>query len=286
MNETYLDGYVRTISCALAQAAAQLDKPHIPLPYTTQNELLDIHKGEVVADSDNWAVRYAMIGIGGHDFTYGADSIPLLETIPHTPRHTGMYKPMPFVLRKPNDDLTAAERAKYRLRRLEEHNGETYVAYYAMALNIVDVVPRAELRKTVNGETVSTPFTPSLADLRPTRPQLTESMKLTTTGDYLAATTKVNFSLSPAEIEEFQKVCQIIYGSINYAIISELALCQGVERALPGDFNGQVIQYQESIGMQVAYFISSSFQTVTTNRKIDITFDIGTVEPLLEITVN
>lgn len=284
MAENYIDGYVRTISAALAASAAQANKPHIPLPFSTLNELFDIHTDETVADSDRYVTSYVCIGIGGHDFTYGSQNLPLNKTIPHLPRHTGLYYPMPFVLREVNDDLSSVERAKYRLRRLETINGKVYVAYYARKLDLSDTVVKAELRKVVDGEVVAAPFTPALADLKPSKPTITENSVLTTTGDYVAATLKVVFSMTPAEIEEFHNVCMIKFGNIGYATISEVALVQGVDRAVSGDFNGQMMQYTDVIGAQVAYFISSSFQTVTTNREINITMDLGNVEPLLEIT--
>lgn len=47
--------------------------------------------------------------------------------------------PFPFIIRKEANDLDADERAQYRLRRTEYHNGEPYIAYYAKVLDASNV---------------------------------------------------------------------------------------------------------------------------------------------------
>lgn len=276
-----MERIVRTVYGAYLQTCQLLDLPVIIKPNSTLNEKFNIHTNIAIADSDRPAMLYVGIGNGGHRMVVGSNGIGKPEIIQHTPRHAALYNQLPFVLRLPSEDLIPTERAKYRLRRLETHDGTTYVAYYLKKLDMTNTVPQLELRTVTNGVTNSTVFSPTIADLNPTPPAINPGGVLTTTGDYIAATGKVPFTMDANEVAEFLNVANIIYGDEGYAMISEIALCSGVDRTVVGDFNGSSSGYIDSIGVQIMNFIGQFVHVPSNNSGIDIEFDVGSVEPLL-----
>ena len=107
---------------------------------------------------------------------------------------------------------------------------------------------------------------------------------LTTTGDYIAATAKVPFILLENDIDELLNVANVIYGDPNYAIISELGLCSGVDRIVTGDFNGVSTSYTDAIGVQIVDFMSVFYPVAFSNKQVNLTLDVGDVSPLLNIS--
>lgn len=276
-----MESSVRTIWSAHLQSASLLRLPLILKPNSTLNEKFSIHQTIAIAEDELPAVKYITIGNGGHRMIVGADNIPKPEAILHTPRHAGLYNHLPFILRLPQDDLTPAERLQYRLRRSEVHDGTAYIAYYLKVLDLSNSLPILELRNVTDGVVTSTSFTPTAADLNPVPPAINPGGVITTSGDYIAATSKVPFTMTTEDIAEFLNVCNIIYGDPNYAMITEIGLCSGVDRTVTGDFNGVSLGYTDSIGVQIASFISAFYALNFTNDQIDVMIDIGSLEPLL-----
>jgi hypothetical protein len=275
--------FVRSVAGAALQTAQLLGKPVVIKANTTLNQKFDIQATTAIAEDDVVSMKYATIGNGGVRVVTGTNGVAKLKAVQHSPRDAGLYNHLPFVLRLPNDDLDPAQRSKYRLRKYETHGGRTYAAYYLKVLDLTSTVPQLELRSVANGVTTSTPYTPTLADLSPTPPAVDDTV-LVATGNYIAATAKVPFTLSTWEIEEFLNVCNIIYDDEDYAMISEIGICSGVDRAVTGDFNGTSSGYTEAIGVQICTFINTSIPVKFINTSYTMTLDTGSLEPLLELT--
>jgi len=273
----------RTVYGAYLQTVQLLGLPVVIKDNSTLNEKFSIHNNEVLGLNDVPTVKYIGIGNGGHRMVVGADNISRPEPVLHTPENAALYNQLPFVLRLPTNDLTAAERLNYRLRRVETYNGTTYVAYYLKVLDLTTTAPQLELRTLDAGVVTSSEYVPTVSDLNPTPPAVSPGNTLTTTGDYIAATAKLPFTMTPDDITEFLEVCNIIYGDPNYAMISEIALCSGFDKGLPGDFNGSTVNYTDAISVQVTNFITAFFSASFSNNGIGVTFDIGSAEPLLVV---
>lgn len=278
-----MQDFVRSIQGAALQTAQLLGKPVVIKPNTSLNQKFEIQAGVAIADTDVVSMKYACIGNGGTKIVQGTNGVNQLKVVQHEPRHSGLYSHVPFVLRLPNDDLTAAQRSKYRLRRYESHDGTNYVAYYLKVLDLDQTSPQLELRTVVDGVTTSVPYAPSLSDLNPTPPTVDDTV-LTTTGNYIAATAKVPFTMDAWEINEYLNVCNILYGDDSYSMISEIGVCSGVDRAVTGDFNGTSAGYTEAIGVQICTFISQIIPVKFINTNFTLTLDTGSLEPLLELT--
>lgn len=275
---------VRTGIASLTQTTQYIGKQLKILPNSTLNQKLNINQDILPVSTEIPVVRYLAIGNGGHGFIVGGNGRVKWQAKHHTVKNTAMYNQLPFVLRLPEDDLTASERLRYRLRRLETHNGVTYVAYYLRVLDLSTTEPMLELRHVEDGVTTSTPYEPTIEDLNPVPPVLVTGEAVTTTGDYLASTAKIPFKMSPTEVEEFVNACKIIEGDDGYAVISEVATVSGIDKAVTGDFNGVQQSYTDVIYAQITSFISTAWVMEYQTDGITLTVDVGNVEPLLTVS--
>lgn len=271
----------RTIYGAQLQTSQLLGLPVNILPHSTLNEKFNINPAVALAPDEIPRLKYITIGNGGHKFVTGADGVGLPSVIQHSPRNAALYNHLPFILRPIASDLTAIERSKYRLRRLETHGGVDYVAYYLKEIDFTTTNNILELRTVVDGITTATEFTPTLSDLSPAVPAISPTGVISPTGDYIASTAKVPFILNTNDITELLNVANIIYGNENYAIISEIGLCSGVDKIVNGNFNGVTTSYTDAIAVQIVSFINSFFAAKFSNDGISVTFDVGSSEPLL-----
>lgn len=276
--------FVRTAAGANLQTSQYLGKPVVIQANSSLNQKFNIQPSTSIANTDTVSVKYAAIGIGGINLVTGVNGLTKIEGVQHTPRDTALYSHVPFILRLPTDDLTVAQRVNYRMRRSEIHDGQQYYAYYLKVLDLSATVPSLELRSVTNGITTSTPYSPTLSDLNPTPPVVNSGGVLQTTGDYIAATAKVPFTLSAWEAQEFLNVCNILFGDDSYAMISEIGICSGVDRVVTGDFNGTSSSYIEAIGVQITTFMVTSIPVKFINSNFSLMLDVGSLEPMLQMS--
>ena len=76
-------------------------------------------------------------------------------------------------------------------------------------------------------------------------------------------------------------MANIIYGDENYAIISEIALCSGVDRSVSVQNGSSQLSYTEAIAVQVSDFVSCFHPMSFLNTSFTLGLDIGAVEPLV-----
>ena len=276
-----MDNNVRSIYGAYLQTCALLGFNVDIKPNSTLNQKFDLFPNEIFNSGETPTVKYLTIGNGGHTASMGVDGLPLINPVPHSPRHAALYNHLPFIIREVGEDLTPSERLLYRLRVPRTIDGVNYMCYYAKVLDLSLVEPKIELRNNTDGIITATDFTPSLADLNPVKPVIPVNGNITSTGNYLASTAKIEFVMNEAEITELLNACNIIYGSDNYAFISEIGLCSGVDRTLMGNFGGPPSAYTEAVGVQIMNFISTAIPAYALSTSITQTIDVGSTSPLL-----
>lgn len=276
-----METVVRTIYSSLLSTAKLLNRPLTILPNSTLNQKFNLHANELPAINEYPVLGYIGIGNKGASYEVTSDSYVLTNPVPHLPRDASLYNFIPFVVRPINDDLSATERMRYRLRVPVTVGTTTYVAYYLRTLNISDLIPSVELRN-VNGETITTSaFTPTLSDLSPTPPVISNNNLNTPSGDYLASTARVTFTLNQSDVNNIMDACALLYGDPRYAVINEIALCTGVDKVLQGTFGATISNYTDTIATQVAAFIYQYHALTVNTTKVEIEFDIGGSEALL-----
>ena len=276
-----MNNVVRTIYSAHLQTTRLLKRPFTILPNSTLNQKFNLFPNEVPNAGDYPVLAYIGIGNKGASYDITTSGFVLTTPQPHLPRHASLYNFIPFVIRSISNDLNSTERLKYRLRVPITIGGNQYVAYYLRRLNIDNVTPSVELRNVNNGVITTTSFTPSLSDLSPTPPNLSNVDLNNPSGDYLVSTAKITFTLNQQDINEILSACNLLYGDARYAVINEIALVHGVDKVVQGTFGNTVSNYTDVIAAQVAAFLSQYHALTPNTTQVQIELDIGSVEPLL-----
>lgn len=273
---------VRTIYAAHLSTCKSLGRPFTILPNSTLNQKFSLFKDEVPMLNQYPVGGYIAIGNKGASYEVTTSNIVLTNPVPHLPRHASLYNHIPFVVRDINDDLSPEERIKYRLRvPFLTKDNKPYVAYYIRALNLDPVIPTVELRNVTDGNINTDVFVPSLSDLAPTHPNISNINLNDPSGDYLISTAKVEMILNAEDIANIRDACTILYGDPRYAVINEVAYCSGIDRVLPGTFGNVTSNYVECIATQVNAFIYQSHTLTESTTEVGIRFDVGSSESLL-----
>lgn len=226
-----MEAIVRTVYGANLQTAQLLGVPFQVVPNSTLNDKFNISNASVLNSTDMPRMQYVSIGNGGHRMKVtGNNTLQVPEPIQHRTTDAALYSHLPFVLRPIGNDLTASERERYALRRLETIAGEDYFAYYLRRMDLTGVAAQMEYKTVVADVTTATPFIPTAGNLSPTPPVVVTGGSVSTSGDYVTASAIVYFNLDAFDIAEILNACNIIYGSEDYAIISEIGLCSGVDK--------------------------------------------------------
>lgn len=276
-----METVVKTIYSTHIQTIKLLNKSLTVLPNSTLNQKFNLFANEVPSINETPVLGYVGIGNKGASYEVTSTGHILTTPIPHLARHASLYNFIPFVIREVNNDISSTERTRYRMRVPMTINSVDYVAYYLRAFNLTNVVPEVEIRN-VNNEIITTAFfTPSLSDLSPTPPVISNNNLNNPNGDYLVSTAKIDFVLSQNDVQEILQACDIIFGDPRYAVINEIALCTGIDRVLRGTFGTTVGNYTEVVVAQVATFISQYHALTSNTTEVNIKLDVGGVEPLL-----
>lgn len=279
-----MDNITRTGVSSLLQTCMFLRRPYVVLPNTTLNEKFNIQSRILPPANVYPAMAYVAIGNGGHKLGLGADSLVAPDVTQHTARDASTFKPLPWVMRETSNDLTQPERAKYGLRREEEHGGRRYYVYYLKRLDLTKVDPLLEYI-VVDGNTKTvTEFVPDSSDLNPTPAELSPTGVNTVSGDYLSASAKVPVTLTAEDMVELRNVAQVLYNDDKYAIISEVALCTGVDKTVDSPAPGNTtIPFNEALVVQVAAFISAFIPAKYSVSGFNMLLDLGATEPLFKL---
>lgn len=276
-----MDSVQRTIFSAHLQTCKSLKRPFTILPNSTLNQKFNLFASEVPGVGEYPVLGYLGIGNKGANYDVTGTGFVLTTPIPHLPRHASLYNFIPFVIRDIANDLNSTERLKYRLRVPVTIGGNQYVAYYLRALTIDNISPAVELRNVNDGIITTNSFSPTLSDLSPTPPDLSNVDLNNPNGDYLVSTAKTTFMLNQQDINEILTACDIMFGDARYAVINEIALVHGVDKVVQGTFGNTVSNYTDIISAQVAAFLSQYHALTANTTQVQIELDIGSVEPLL-----
>lgn len=276
-----METIVRTIYGSHIQTCKYLNLPFYLLPNSTLNQKFNNFAEEQISAYQYPTLAYMGIGNKGVEYEVGANNFILTKPIPHIPRHASLYNFIPFLVREIDNDIPADERKKYRMRVIRDIGNSTYIFYYLRKLDFTTVQAEVELRNVQDGNVTAQAFVPDQYDLNPVPPQISNVNLNNPNGDYLASSAKVSVKLSQRDVEEIMQACNILYGDSRYAVISEIALCTGVDREVSGRIGNTTVPYIEAVGVQVAAFLYQYYALNNNVEGVTIKYDIGAVEPLL-----
>lgn len=282
---------VPTNSSVAEALSDPLAVPYQPTPITAGMEIFPAY--DPTQDTQNLSTRYLVIGNKAHyNVTGPVGSPPTQNTLPHKARHSGEYGLIPFIARPVTSDLNSTERSQYRLRKTLYRDSVLYAVYFGRVIDTGAVAIETTLTTVTNGVAVTTPFAPTVNDRRPALPDV----GTTNDGSYTQVSAVMNIILSATEVQEIINAVTLFYGDPNYAVISELGLCTGVDKAVTGKYPNsltapqvttpvQVNTFYEAAGIQIAAHVTTIYPLQSFLGGLQIPIDVGTTEPLFGVSV-
>lgn len=225
-------------------------------------------------DSINSKMQYFAIGSGGHfNVTNATNGRPKMGTKPHIGRQTGLFDIMPFVVKPVEDDLSPDDREKYRCRKIVEINGRYYAAYFLRRIDLAAYPITQTIVKKENGVETTVPYKPTLNDM------VMKDFPISgeNDGTYIRTLIQVDLTFDATEAQYLREVANLWYGNPDDAIISEIAICSGVDKVITK-------RYPPAGSAQTAQAISSSLKEavavqldISESLYQDLTFSNGAI---------
>lgn len=275
-------GVTRTVYGTYLQTIKNLNLPFALVENTTLNEKFDVQAGVEPSVADTPGMRYFAIGNLGHKTVKADDGSDESVPVPHRATDAGLYGQIPFVLREVTNDLPQHIRDRYALRVQETHDGVNYFAYYLRRIPMQDVVAQLQHVEVVDGVATTTPFVPTTDNLNPERPEISNTGVVLGSSSSTSASAILTVELGPDDIAEILHAHKIRTGSTRSPVISEIALCSGVDKLVQGSSGGSgTFTYNEVLACQVNVHVSTYHALGYATNGATFTLDVGGVEPLL-----
>lgn len=274
---------VRTIYGMYLQVCNHLGIPFVLKANTTLNELLSIQADKIPDAGVYPKLRYMSLGNGGLAADVGGDGSLVMTPKIFKATNAAPYNPIPFILRPLTNDLAPSDRSKYGLRRIENRNGTPYIAYYLKRLDYTNVTADMFLTTVVNGVKNTVPFVPDSSVLHPTPPVISNPGVIVTDGTYVSAQAPLSVVLDANDTAELLNVFNIIYQNPNAAVISELAICSGLDLQVQvTDPGGQAFNMLEAIAVQVNTLVNVGAPLQFNTDGTTFSMDLGATDPLFK----
>lgn len=198
----------------------------LPLDMETQsqytlNHLFNVFPSEQL-NGETPRLKYFGVGIRG---CYNADD-GILQSA-YNPKRTDMnlYSLIPIRCRPVDEDLSAAERAQYRMRVKKVINGNEYYCYYLKKLNFTSTSVKYKRVNITTGREEAFELSNSYLNPTPERPNTDTTIETNATSIIAYAEATVNVAAD--EVLEYIKLAY--NGDTRYAKISELGFFTGVD---------------------------------------------------------
>lgn len=276
------------INAAMVITSALLNIP-VPLEdNTTINQMLGILPEATPTANERLSFGYIGFSNTG-TYQETIKGVNVLLDIPNTFTDTGMYSLLPLVGRELTDDLTAEERAKFRMRRVEATDVGQRVFYYLRKVDVSNAVVRRVSRSIVNSVKSSpAPIVHSVGDLYPVpkSPALLVEAAKATTSEYAGTTAVVEIVFSPEEIVEIVNACDLKYGDPATALLTKMGLFVGCDRAIQGTEDGSGVSRVEAIQTMLITTMAMDEKLMHYDAELTIPIDMGITEPLYRFNSN
>lgn len=252
---------------------------------STLNEFYKLMTARQPDPMDRPTLKYLALGNRGHKAESDGE---IDDFVPVGKRQTasGMFSEVPWVLRTLDNDLSDEQRKNYRFRAQVNIKGRNYWAYYLKVLDMRTVKTTDILTVRTNGVPVPEDFVYTDADLHPVPGALPDfdydddgTVELPD-GKYVESGVDIVISWTEFDVQEYMNVAAIMRGSANKSLISEIAMCSGIDTPEPGQSaTGSAFSYTEALGVQVLYHISLFVNLAQTNENLGLTIRVGQPAP-------
>lgn len=289
---------IPTVTSMELALAAYLQQPYTVRSNSTLNQKLGILTNQAIPQNTYPKPNYIVLGIGGHSFTtLDGDVVP--TELQHQTIHPSLAKMIPLIARPVNNDITAGQRANYRLRVLETHGGQNYYVYYAKHVpEALAGVQSETITKTVNsdGVTVLTPVPFAFDPTDLTAPNMLEingdNQVVTASNVYVSVSSLFSFGFTVDEINELLNAVAVTRGNQRKAVISEVALCSGLDTSITiqttGPTSGSTVSvpFTEAYAVQINFFTATFVDFTKINETFTFTSEVGNAAPINIVTTN
>lgn len=271
----------RTVLASALLTSKLLGLKYDLVPYTTLNEKLGIQAGVNGTDvTVTPTLGYWAIGDNGHNFVSGEAGRPYVTPVQHRPSDFGAFGQIPFVLRLPTDDLSVALQKNYCLRAEIVIGSVTYIGYWGKRLDKSDVEVTMQRVVIQDGISSTYAFVPNEGNLNPTKPTIPPTTVTTTDGEYLLASAPITITFTEFDSAELMKVAKILYGDENEAVVSEIMLMTGIDKAVQISTPTGSTTFNEVVMAQIYTHITAYYAIGFANQGFDFVVDVGHTEPL------
>lgn len=293
-NVKVYDGKLSTVTLnAMRLATALITGADVQYPQkSTLNEFYKLMQTPVPDGKARPHLQYMAIGNRGH-MVDTSDVVADVVPVAKEPIASGMFSRVPFVLRTKDNDLSDEQRKNYAFRTLETINKREYWAYYLKRIDMRAVKTTDYDIKRENGIETVEDFVYTDTELNPVPKVLPDydydddGTVAIPDGRYVESGADLVIPWTDFDVQEYMNVTSIMRGSPRSSIISELALCSGLDQVTSGDSaTGSKFSYTEAIGVQALYYISMFTNLAQTNDKLSLTIRIGQPAPFFLGTAN
>lgn len=281
-----MENIQRTIYSSYNQTCISLNIPIDFTPLSTLNEKFNVATDKLVSPDQYPSIMYAVIGNGGHKMQVDADGFYAPVPTQHKSTDAALFNHLPFALKLPNEDFTTTQMGEYRLRVPVIYNNTQYIAYYAKTLDLTQTTPALTSKTINNGVTTLSAFVPSVNNLAPVPVDMTITAPNLVNDNFVSSIALAKLTLSADDIAEIINASEIIYGTSNKAIISEIGICSGYDVLNQSTVSGISTSYTEAARIQINTFNSTFYPLNFINSGLDITYNVGSTEPLLDLSTS
>lgn len=278
----------RTAWAGRLSSAIQHQIPFSFPQYSTLNEKLGIQSGVAVPTGQYPKSGYLAIGNKGHSFSVGTEGVAVLKVLQHKATDAALFNQIPFILRQEDDDISPAQRSLYALRKIITVGNVNYIAYYLRRVDLSSASVETVIETTVDGVTSAKPFVPTASNLSPTPvstdPLGTGSNVAVLTGESIINKVEIPMVFTPEDVSECINACEILYGSDEYAMISEIGWCSGYDKTITIQASTGSFNFNEAIAVQVLNFIGAAHHLKYISGGFSRTFNVGSDYPLYNLT--
>ncbi|QAX95993.1 hypothetical protein [Vibrio phage vB_VmeM-Yong XC32] len=278
MSQAYTS--VKTIYGAALEASRRPGNSFTPLQHSTLNEHFNIEFGTSYPADAQPEVQYLAIGRGGHRNVPGGSGESLTDNLQHQIVNACLFDHLPFLLVPVGSDISSSERDKYRLRRVENHGGSDYIAYYLKKIDQAVSTPVIKELTITDGNITEDVYTPTTTQLQPTPVSMTNGIVNTATGKHIAIDTPFPVVLSSDDVSKILDAVNIIYSDARYAVISEIGIVSAIDANVTAASDG--VNYVEALAAQIYNHIGTNIPLAQQQQGVTMNFTIGTSMPWVQ----
>lgn len=243
----------------------------LPVSYPVQREFTLNNHLNIVPNQDfseTPKLRYFGVGING---CYNVDDGNLVAAYNPSRTDMNLYNLVPIRCVPMENDLSAVERKKYRLRQLKTMpDGNQYYLYYLKVLEWSNDITYAQINSTDNTE-IPYELDPSNLSPKPSKPD-SNSFTISSTSSIIAYY-QANLTLTSDELLEY--ISLKYNGDTRYSRVSEIGFFTGVDTEVSSSANTTPITYTEAVYTQLYNHLTISGIPLTkSGMKINAPFRI------------